>query len=261
MVLFTEEQLQRYNRHIVLKELGREGQRKILDGKVVIIGVGGLGSAVAFYLGAAGIGTLGIIDPDVVDLTNLQRQILHSTADLQVPKVESAVKKLKALNPEVNVILHKTRIQADNITDIIEKYDFVIDATDNFAAKYLINDACFLSTKPYSHAGVLGFNGQTMTIIPPDSSCLRCVLPKVPSADDTADNAGNGILGSVAGMMGTIQATEALKYFTGVGELLVNKLLILDAADMSFRKINLKKNQACPLCSERPSITELKNEE
>lgn len=261
MIDFTEEQLERYSRHIILQEIGIEGQEMIIKGKVVIIGVGGLGAPVAFYLAAAGVGTIGLVDSDIVDLTNLQRQIIHFTPDIDALKVESAKNKIKALNPRVQVKLHHERATASSIQNILEGYDFVVDATDSFASKYLINDACIFTNKPYSHAGILGFSGQTMTVIPGKTACLRCVLPKTPPPDAAPTCAQAGVLGSVAGMMGTIQATETLKYLSGAGELLSNRLLCFDAADMSFRRINLKMNKQCPICGNKPSITELKDEQ
>lgn len=261
MIDFTEEQLERYSRHIILEDVGIEGQEKIIQGKVIIIGAGGLGSPVALYLAAAGIGTIGIMDEDTVDLTNLQRQIIHFSSDIEKSKVASAKAKMVALNPSVAVNIYNQRAVANNVRDIIRDYDFVIDGTDSFASKFLVNDACFFEKKAYSHAGILRFKGQTMTIIPGETGCLRCVMPKAPPADAVPTCAQVGVLGSVAGMMGTIQATEVLKYFSGAGELLVNKILIFDAADMTFRKIILKRNKNCPLCGKAPTITELLDEQ
>lgn len=257
MKKFTKEQLQRYNKNILLKEMGKKGQEKLLESKVIIIGVGGLGSSAAYYLAAAGVGTIGIVDADVVDLTNLQRQIIHSTNDLNVSKVTSAKSKIHALNPDVNVEVYNKRATRSTIRDLIKDYEFVVDATDSFPSKYLVNDACYFENKPYSHAGVLGFNGQTMTVIPNSTICLRCLLPKIHSPDDAPSSAQVGILGAVAGMMGTIQAAEVIKYLTGMGTLLTNRLLIIDAIDMSFRTMTLKRNRKCPLCGDSPTITEL----
>ncbi len=252
----TEEQMYRYSRHIILKDVGGQGQQKILNGKVLIIGAGGLGSPVALYLAAAGVGTIGIVDGDNVDLTNLQRQIAHFTPDLDRPKVDSAREKIESINPDVKVATYKDIVHAGNILDMINDYDFIIDGTDNFPAKFLINDACVMSGKPYSHAGILRFDGQTITYTP-GNTCYRCIFPEPPPKGAVPSCSEAGILGAVAGVLGTIQATEALKYLLGKGELLTNRLLTLDALNMRFREIPLKKNDECPVCSEVPSITEL----
>jgi len=257
---FTEEQLKRYSRHIVLQDMGIEGQQRIMKGKVLIIGVGGLGSPVALYLAAAGVGTIGLVDEDVVDLANLQRQVIHFTPDIGKPKVVSAKEKIKEINPEVKTVIHKERVFADNIKGFIEDYDFIIDNTDNFPAKFLINDACVLEKKAFSHGGVLRFNGQTMTYIP-GKACYRCVFKTPPPKDTVPICSQVGILGAVAGMLGTIQAAEALKYLIGKGELLTNRLLIFDALNMNFRTVNIKRNISCPICGKKPAITELTDEE
>lgn len=258
---FTEQQLERYSRHIILKDVGVEGQIKILNGKVLIIGAGGLGSPIALYLAAAGVGTIGIVDSDEVDLSNLQRQVIHFTKDLGVPKVESAKEKMLAINPDITVNTYKTFVNSQNIRDIIKDYDFVIDGTDNFAAKFLINDACVMEGKPYSHGGILRFEGQTMTVVPGESACYRCVFIKPPPKNLVPTCSQAGVLGAIAGMLGTMQAAEAIKYLTGTGELLTNQLLIFDAKTMNFRKSRFKKNQNCPICGEHPTITELIDEE
>ena len=257
MIEFTQERLHRYSRNILLKEVGEKGQKKLLESKVLIIGAGGLGSSVVFYLAAAGVGTIGIVDSDVVELTNLQRQIIHSTNDLNMAKVESAKNRINALNPDVNVIVYNKRATESGISDLIKDYEFVVDATDNFSSKYLINDACYFENKPYSHAGVLRFNGQIMTVIPGSTICLRCLLPKIPSPKAAPGSDKVGILGAVAGMIGTIQATEAIKYLTGTGKLITNRLLIIDTIEMSFRNMTLRRNGKCPLCGDTPIITEL----
>lgn len=256
----TEDQIQRYSRHIILQDVGPEGQEKISNGKVLVIGAGGLGSPVSLYLAAAGVGTIGIIDGDVVDMTNLQRQVIHHTPDVGRPKVISAKEKINELNPDVNVITYQKLALAHNISDIIKDYDFVIDGTDNFAAKFLINDACVMAQKPYSHGGILRFEGQTMTYTP-GNACYRCVFNSPPPKDAVPTCSQAGVLGSIAGMLGTIQATEALKYLTGVGELLTNRLLTFDAKSMNFRTINVKHNHKCRVCGDTPSITELFDEE
>jgi len=257
---FSDEQLERYSRHIILKNVGIEGQEKICRGKVLIIGAGGLGSPAALYLAAAGVGTIGLVDGDVVDRTNLQRQVIHFTPDLGKPKVISAQEKIRQINPEVKVNAYHTLALAHNIGDLIKDYDFVIDATDNFPAKFLINDACVLSQKPFSHGGILRFDGQTMTYVP-GTTCYRCVFPAPPPKNLVPTCSQAGVLGAVAGMLGTIQAAEALKYLTGAGELLTDKLLIFDALSMNFRTVKVKRNPDCPLCGKKPAITKLFDEE
>lgn len=254
---YTEDQLERYSRHILLKDVGVEGQEKILDGKVLIIGAGGLGSPAALYLAAAGVGTIGIVDGDKVDLSNLQRQIAHFTKDVGVWKADSAAEKMSAINPDVKVVPYNKYLFASNIADIIRDYDFVIDGTDNFATKFLINDACVFESKPFSHGGILRFDGQTMTINPNISACYRCVFNSPPPPDLVPTCSQAGVLGAIAGMLGTIQAAEALKFLTGAGTLLHNKLLTFDALDMDFRCVTIGKNEDCPICGDHPTITEL----
>lgn len=253
---WSEAQMQRYSRHIILKDVGGVGQKKILEAKVLIIGTGGLGAPAALYLAAAGVGTIGLVDGDVVDLSNLQRQVIHFTADVNRPKVESAREKMTALNPDVKVVTYPERVFADNIGAIIADYDFVIDGTDNFPAKFLINDACVLAGKPFSHGGILRFEGQTMTYVP-GSACYRCVFPAPPPKGAVPTCSEAGILGAVAGMLGTIQAAEALRYIIGKGKLLTNRLLIFNALDMEYRTVSFAPNPACPVCGTHPTITEL----
>ncbi len=257
---FSEEQIERYSRHIILSDVGIEGQEKILKGKVLIIGVGGLGAPAALYLSAAGVGTIGLVDSDNVELSNLQRQVIHFSPDVGKPKVLSAKEKIEKINPDVKVLTYKTRIFSGNITGIIKDYDFIIDGTDNFAAKFLINDACFFSAKPFSHAGILRFDASTMTYLP-GYACYRCVFPHPPPKGAVPSCSQAGILGAVAGILGTIQACEALRYLLGKGELLVNRLLIFDALNMKFREVAAKKNPQCPLCADNPSIKGLFDEE
>jgi len=258
--MFSEEQIERYSRHIILKGVGGKGQQKLLDGKVLIIGAGGLGSPIALYLAAAGVGTIGIADADVVELSNLQRQIAHHTKDIGTAKVLSARNKMAAMNPDVRVNTYHTWISADNIGDIIDGYDFVIDGTDNFAAKFLINDACVLAGKPYSHGGILHFVGQTLTFIPGQSPCYRCIFPAPPPKDAIPTCSQAGVLGVLPGVIGMLQATEALKYLLGMGELLTGRLLVYDALAMTFRTVKVRRNPHCPICGENPTITELKDE-
>lgn len=253
---FTEEELNRYSRHILLKDVGVEGQEKIKNGKVLVIGAGGLGAPVALYLAAAGVGTIGIIDGDVVDVSNLQRQVIHFTADIDKPKVESAKEKMLAINPNVKVVTYHDFLRADNALDIVKDYDFVVDGTDNFPVKFLINDACVMAGKPFSHGGILRFEGQTMTYVP-GHACYRCLFKEPPPAGLVPTCSQAGVLGAIAGMLGTIQAAEALKYLTGVGELLTDKLLTFNAKTMDFRKVKSHKNNNCPLCGEHPTVTQL----
>lgn len=257
---FTEEQIERYSRHIILPQVGGVGQQKMLQGKVLIVGAGGLGSPAALYLAAGGIGTIGIADGDVVDLSNLQRQVIHSTPDVGKPKVFSAAAKMRALNPDVDVRTYHERITSENVLAIISDYDFVIDGTDNFAAKFLIADACYFAGKPYSHAGILQFGGQLMTVVPGQSACYRCIfnVPPPPGAVPSCSQAG--VLGVLAGVIGTLQATEAIKFLLGKGDLLTNSLLIYDALEMTFRKLKLSRNPNCPICGEKPVITSLTDE-
>lgn len=249
---FSNEQLERYSRNIILKEVGTIGQTKLLEAKVLVIGTGGLGSPAAMYLAAAGIGTIGLVDPDVVELSNLQRQIIHSTKDVGRPKVISGKETINNLNPDVEVVTYEEWVSSANITDIIKDrdYDFVIDATDNFPAKFLINDACVLLQKPFSHAGVRQFYGQTLTYVPGKGPCYRCVFLNPPLVKASPDRAEKGVLGVIPGVIGTIQATEAIKYLLGIGELLTGKLLVFDALDMEFRKVEIAARTNCIVCKQ-----------
>ena len=253
---FTEEELLRYSRHILLKDVGVEGQEKIRNGKVLVVGAGGLGAPVALYLAAAGVGTIGIVDGDVVDLSNLQRQVIHFTGDVGHPKVESARDKMLAINPNVKVNTIREFLMSDNALDIIKDYDFIVDGTDNFLVKFLINDACVMAGKPFSHGGILRLEGQTFTHLP-GTACYRCLFKSPPPANAVPTCSQAGVLGAIAGMLGTIQAAETLKYLTGVGELLTNKLLTFNAKTMDFRKINTRRQASCAICGDNPTITEL----
>jgi molybdopterin/thiamine biosynthesis adenylyltransferase len=257
---FTDERLERYSRHILLRDIGIEGQQKLFGAKVLIIGAGGLGSPIALYLAAAGVGTIGIADADTVDLSNLQRQVIHFTRDLGSLKVESAAEKMRAINPDVTVRTYHEFLLAANIRPILRDYDFVIDGTDNFAAKFLINDACVLEGIPFSHGGILRFNGQTMTVIPGQSACYRCVFQAPPPRGSVPTCFQAGVLGAVAGMLGTMQAVEALKFITGAGRLLTDTLLSFDAKTFDFRKVRFKRNPRCPICGEKPTIHTLIDE-
>lgn len=253
----SDAQIERYSRHILLEQVGGAGQEKLLDAKVLIVGVGGLGSPAALYLAAAGIGTLGIVDADQVDMGNLQRQVIHHTSDVGQDKVASAAQKIGAINPDVTVKTYPQWATAETVRDIIRAYDFVIDGTDNFAAKFLINDACYFEGKPLSHGGVLGFDGQLMTILPGESPCYRCVFDVPPPANAVPSCSQAGVLGVLPGVIGSLQATEAIKVILGVGQLLTDQLLTYNALTMRFRKIALTRNTACRLCGDSPQITEL----
>ena len=261
MISFTDEELERYSRHIILKDLGIGGQARIREARVLIIGAGGLGSPAALYLAAAGAGTIGIADADCVELSNLQRQVIHFTKDVNRPKVESAAEKMREINPDVTVKMYHEFVRAANIGPMIADYDFIIDGTDNFATKFLINDACILAGKPFSHGGILRFNGQTMTILPSRSACYRCVFPSPPPPGRVPTCSQAGVLGAVAGILGTIQATECLKFITKTGTLLADSLLTFDTKSMVFRTIALRRNGKCAVCGDNPSIRELVDEE
>lgn len=257
----TEEQIERYSRHIILQQVGGVGQEKLLSSKVLIVGAGGLGAPAGLYLAAAGVGTIGIIDGDKVDLTNLQRQIIHHTNDVGVEKVVSAENKMRAINPDVNVKTYQQWAKADNVRQIIREYDFVIDGTDNFPAKFLVNDACYFEKVAFSHAGILRFDGQLITVLPGETTCYRCIFRSPPPADVVPSCSQAGVLGVLAGVIGSLQATEAIKYLLGIGDLLTGALLTYNALTMQFRKIRLNRNADCPLCGENPQITELRDEE
>src|SRR5574344_2176454 len=252
----SNEQIERYSRHIILKEVGAKGQKKLLNSKVLIIGAGGLGAPAALYLAAAGVGHIGIVDADVVDLSNLQRQIIHFTKDIDKPKVESAKEKMIAINPDVKVTTYHEFLDSANAKKIIEPWDFVVDGTDNFPVKFLINDACVMLNKPFSHGGILRFRGQTFTHVP-GSACYRCFFKEPPPAGVVPTCSQAGVLGAIAGMLGTILAAEALKYFLGVGDLLTDRLLIFDAKTMNFRTIKVKKRASCEICGDHPTIDHL----
>jgi len=253
----SDEQVARYSRHILLPEVGGKGQKKIGQARVLIVGAGGLGSPAAFYLAAAGIGTIGLIDGDVVDLSNLQRQVIHRTADIGRPKVVSAKARILALNPHVAVETHDCRLTADNALDLIGQYDIVLDGVDNFPAKFLINDACFFARKPLVHGGILRFEGRVFTILPGMSACYRCIFKQPPPPGLVASCQEAGVIGALAGVIGTIQATEVLKFILGRGRLLTDRLLDYDARLTRFREIKISRNPQCPLCGEHPDITNL----
>lgn len=245
---FNDTQLERYSRHIILKDVGIEGQEKISKAKILVIGAGGLGSPVLLYLAAAGVGRLGIADGDTLDTSNLQRQVIHFTPDVGKPKVLSAKEKINQLNPDVEVVCYQEMLNASNIQNIISEYDFVIDGTDNFASKFLINDACVLASIPYSHGGILRFDGQLFTVKPGESACYRCIFLEPPPPDAVPTCSQAGVIGVIAGILGTLQANEAIKYVLGKGDLLTDRLLIFDAMTTRFREVKLQKNPACKVC-------------
>jgi molybdopterin/thiamine biosynthesis adenylyltransferase len=251
---FSNEQLERYSRHIILSEVGVKGQKKIMDAKALIIGAGGLGAPAALYLAAAGVGTIGIADADVVDLSNLQRQVIHATPDVGKEKVLSAKETMNAINPDVKVNAYHEFVNAGNIADLIADYDFILDGTDNFPAKFLINDACVLAKKPFSHAGIIRFKGQLMTYVPGQGPCYRCVFREPPPPDAVPTCRQAGVIGAMGGVIGSLQAMEAVKYFIGKGDLLTGYLLTYDALKMDFRKIKLPKSSGCAVCGENPTI-------
>ncbi|GHV84246.1 adenylyltransferase [Spirochaetia bacterium] len=256
---WTDSQLERYSRHIILKEVGVKGQEKLLNGKVLIIGAGGLGAPAAMYLAAAGVGTIGIADADVVDLSNLQRQIIHTTADVGKEKVKSAKETMNAMNGDVNVVTYHEMILSSNIAQIIndQNYDFIIDGTDNFPAKFLINDACVMLKKPFSHAGIIRFQGQLITYLPSQGPCYRCVFQNPPPAGAVPTCREAGVLGVMGGVIGSLQASEALKYILGLGGLLNGFILTYNALTMEFRKAPIAHNANCGVCGDHPVITSL----
>jgi molybdopterin/thiamine biosynthesis adenylyltransferase len=243
----NRKQLERYSRQMILPGFGARGQGKLLNGKVLVVGAGGLGSPAGFYLAAAGVGTIGLVDFQKVSLSNLQRQIAHTTRDIGRAKVKSAAARFKALNPDVRIREHKMRFTAQNAQSILADYDFVLDCTDNFDSKFLIADACHFARKPYSHAGIVGYEGQTMTVIPGKTACYRCVFGAPPQ--EKSPHRQSPVLGCVPAVIGSIQATEAIKFLLGTGELLTNRLLVFDALGMQFRTVKLRRNRKCPLCA------------
>ncbi|MDR0862508.1 MAG: molybdopterin-synthase adenylyltransferase MoeB [Oscillospiraceae bacterium] len=253
---FTNEQLERYSRHIILKEVGVKGQKKLMEAKVLIIGAGGLGAPAALYLAAAGVGTIGIADADTVDISNLQRQVIHSTPDVGKSKVESAKESMLAINPEITVNTYRKFVLAKNVMELIADYDFIIDGTDNFPAKFLINDACVLAGKPFSHAGIIRFKGQLMTYVPGEGPCYRCVFKEPPPPDAVPTCREAGVIGAMGGVIGSLQAMEAVKYIIGKGKLLTGSLMTYDALTMEFRKIKLPHRHDCAVCGDHATITE-----
>lgn len=252
---FSEDDIQRYSRHILLQEVGGKGQKKLRDSKVLIVGAGGLGSPSAFYLAAAGVGTIGIIDDDVVDLSNLQRQILHGTSDVGRPKADSAAETLKELNPKLDVRVIKERLDETNVMEIVAEYDLVIDGVDNFPTRYLVNDACVLLGKPLVDAGILRWDGLCLTVKPGEGPCYRCLFPEPPPEGMVPSCQEAGVIGAIAGVMGTIQAVEAVKVLLGIGNTYTGRILTFDALEGRFRELNAVRDKDCPVCGENPTIT------
>jgi molybdopterin/thiamine biosynthesis adenylyltransferase len=256
--MFTEEQVQRYSRHIILPNIGGKGQRKLLDSSVLVIGAGGLGSPVAMYLAAAGIGKLGIVDFDQVDVTNLQRQILHTTADVGRSKVASAVEHLRAINPTIEVVGHETLLFSTNVFEIFEGYDVIVDGTDNFPVRYLVNDATQFTGKPLVYGSIYQFEGQATVFMPgQETPCYRCLFPAPPPPGTVPSCAEGGVFGVLPGVIGSIQATEAIKIITGEGDTLEGRLLLYDALTMDFEEMKIRWDADCPVCGKDPTITEL----
>ncbi|MDX2144312.1 MAG: molybdopterin-synthase adenylyltransferase MoeB [Rhodospirillaceae bacterium] len=255
---FTEAQIQRYARHILLPEVGGVGQEKLLKARVLVIGAGGLGSPVILYLAAAGVGTIGVVDDDTVDLSNLQRQVLHTTARVGAPKTYSAQAAVAAINPDVKIIPHKARLTSANAMDLISAYDVIADGSDNFATRFLVNDACFFAKKPLVSAAVLRFDGQLATFKPhAGGPCYRCLYADEPPAGQIPTCAEAGILGAVAGVLGTLQATEILKEILGIGQSMAGRLMIYDALDAASRTVKVNRDPACALCGDHPTIKAL----
>src|SRR6201996_6058978 len=253
----TTDEMARYSRHLILPEVGMEGQQRLKAAKVLCVGTGGLGSPLAFYLAAAGVGTLGLVDFDVVDSSNLQRQIIHSTADVGRPKLDSAEDKLKALNPHMKIVKYNTMLLSNNALRIFEDFDIVVDGTDNFPTRYLVNDACVLSGKPNVYGSIFRFEGQASIFATEEGPCYRCLYPEPPPPGLVPSCAEGGVLGILPGLVGIIQATEVIKLILGVGDPLVGRLLLVDSLGMRFRELKLRKNPDCPVCGTHPTVTQL----
>ena len=254
---YTPEQLIRYSRHFLLPEVGEDGQAKLLQAKVLVVGSGGLGSPAAYYLAAAGVGTLGIIDNDVVDISNLQRQILHANDRVGMPKVESAKKTLEALNPDVKVVPYQAKLTSGNIMEIIKDYDFVVDGCDNFPTRYLVNDACVLTKKPNVHGSIFQFEGQATVFYPGEGPCYRCLYPEPPPAELAPSCAEAGVLGVLPGLIGVIEALEAIKLILGKGDTLIGRLLCFNTLTMEINTLKLRRDPNCPMCGDHPTIHQL----
>ncbi len=256
-VELSRDEIERYSRHLILPEFGMEGQKKLKQSSVLLIGAGGLGAPLAMYLAAAGVGRIGLVDFDVVDVSNLQRQVIHGTSDVGRPKLESARDRIKEINPHVEVELHAIRLTSENALELFEQYDVIADGTDNFATRYLVNDACVLTGKPNVYASIFRFEGQVSVFGMPDGPCYRCVYEEPPPPGLVPSCAEGGVLGVLPGMVGTLQANEVIKVLAGIGTPLVGRLLLIDALDMQFRTLKLRKNPDCPVCGEHPTQTGL----
>ena len=254
--LLTPEQVKRYSRHIIMPQVGGVGQRKLLEARVLLIGAGGLGSPAALYLAAAGVGTLGIIDFDTVDLSNLQRQILHRNSDVGRPKVESARDTIADINPDVNVVAHRTQLTSENALELFSKYDIILNGCDNFPTRYLANDAAYMTKKPLVDGSILQFDGQATTYLP-GKGCYRCLFPTPPPPGSVPSCSEAGVLGVLPGIVGSIQAIETIKLILDIGEPMVNRLLIFDALTMEFRMVKIRRDPKCPLCGDNPTLHEL----
>ena len=257
MFNFSNEQIERYSRHIILKEVGGMGQTRLLESKVLLIGAGGLGSPVGVYLAAAGVGTLGIIDDDVVDLSNLQRQILHGTSDIGIPKTKSAEATITEMNPDVKVVPYNERITSENAFQILEQYDLIVDGCDNLPTRYLLNDAAVMLGKPIVHGSIFQFEGQVTVLYPGKGPCYRCLYPEPPPAGMVPSCQEAGVFGVLPGIIGTIQAVEAIKILLDIGDSLIGTLLLFDALTMNFNRLKLRQDSNCPMCGENPTIHEL----
>jgi len=256
-VELSNDEISRYSRHLIMPEVALDGQKKLKAAKVLTVGTGGLGSPLALYLAAAGVGTLGIVDFDVVDESNLQRQILHGTSDVGRPKVESARDRIEDINPNVNVVVHEEALTSENALDIFADYDVIVDGTDNFPTRYLVNDACVLLGKPNVYGSIFRFEGQASVFWAEEGPCYRCLYPEPPPPGLVPSCAEGGVLGILPGAIGTIQATETVKLILGIGEPLIGRLMLYDALGMSFREMKLRKDPNCPVCGENPTVTEL----
>src|SRR2546421_1178442 len=253
----TVEEVRRYSRHLIIPDVGKTGQRRLKNARVLCVGAGGLGSPALLYLAAAGVGTLGVIDFDVVDESNLQRQIIHGQSDIGRPKAVSAMESIHEVNPLVNVVLHEERLDSDNAMQIFEPYDLIVDGTDNFATRYLVNDACVLLGKPYVWGSIYRFDGQASVFWAEHGPCYRCLYPEPPPPGMVPSCAEGGVLGVLCASIGSIQVTEAIKVITGIGDPLVGRLMIYDALEMTYRSVRVRKDPECPLCGKNPTITEL----
>lgn len=256
MFFFTEDQIRRYSRHIILPEVGGKGQKKLLSSKVLLVGLGGLGSPAALYLAAAGVGTLGLVDFDSVELSNLQRQVIHTTQDLGKPKVRSARETIEAINPAIKVVEYFQRLNSANVMEILKDYDLVLDGTDNFSTRFLLNDACVLARKTCIYGAVFRFEGQVSVFDPTQGPCYRCFVPEMPPPGSVPSCQEAGVLGVLPGTVGLLQATETIKLILGIGRPLIGRLLLLDALEMETHEVKLRKNPSCPACGENSTLVQ-----